>query len=59
MSDTRNPYVSAASEILFGDQEWVHKDYMIGQMDHKFTHEDGRLVSINDLAAELEAAANV
>ncbi len=56
---SRNPYVCAASKILFGDKEWAYRSFMHDMMDYAFTNpDDGRLVSLNELAAELEAAAN-
>jgi hypothetical protein len=59
MPDTpsRNPYVSAASAIIFGDEEFAHQDFMQSQLDDKFRHpSEERFVTVNGLAAELEAA---
>lgn len=56
----QNTHLREASRILFWDPEWALQDWMKSQLDDaNFRHpEDDRLMSVNQLAAELEAAAN-
>lgn len=54
---SRDPHVNAASEILFGDEEFAYRDIMLKQLDEPFMTPDGRWVSVNELAFELESAA--
>lgn len=56
----QNTHLREASRILFGDPEYTLQDWMKSKLDDDvFSHpEDGRIMSVNQLAAELEAAAN-
>lgn len=50
-------HLREASRLLFGDPKWALQHWMAGQLDDKFEHEDGRRISVNELAAELRNKA--